>query len=86
MSECPGDVVEIDAATDPRVLIDVARIVVVNEVVVESLTKNNPGECREKDADNYIYPPAGRFGGSYRSGAESVHVRRCDCEGGAEPF
>ena len=38
----PGDVGEVDAAGDPRVLIDVARIVVVNEIVPECLTKDAP--------------------------------------------
>ena len=42
MSKCPGDVGEVDAAGDPRVLIDVTRIVVVNEIVPERLTKNGP--------------------------------------------
>ena len=42
MSECPGEVREVDAAGDPSVLIDVTRIVVVNEIVPERLTKNSP--------------------------------------------
>jgi len=39
MSECPSDVREVNAAGDPGVLIDVARIVVVNEIVPERLCK-----------------------------------------------
>ena len=42
MSKCPGDVGEVDAAGDSRVLIDVTRIVVVNEIVPERLTKDGP--------------------------------------------
>ena len=42
MREWPGDVGEVDAARDRRVLIDVARIVVINEIVPECLTKNAP--------------------------------------------
>ena len=42
MSKCPGDVREVDAAGDPSVLIDVTRIVVVNEIVPERLNKDSP--------------------------------------------
>jgi hypothetical protein len=38
----PGDIGHADAASDPRVLVDVARIVVVNEIVPECLTKDDP--------------------------------------------
>ncbi len=51
MSECPGDVREVDAAGDPSVLIDVTRIVVVNEIVPERLTKNRPRKHCQSDAD-----------------------------------
>jgi len=42
MSERPNDIREVDAARDPSVLIDVARIVIVNEIVPERLSKNDP--------------------------------------------
>jgi len=42
MSECPGDVREVDTAGDPSVLIDITRIVVVNEIVPERLNKDSP--------------------------------------------
>ena len=42
MRKCPGDVGEVDAAGDSSVLIDVARIVVVNEIVPECLAENEP--------------------------------------------
>jgi len=42
MSECPRKVREVDAAGDPSVLIDVAGIVVVNEIVADCLTEDGP--------------------------------------------
>ena len=42
MRKCPGDVGEVDAAGDSRVLVDVVRIVVVNEIVPECLTEDGP--------------------------------------------
>jgi len=42
MRKRPGDAREVDTAGDPSVLIDVTRIVVVNEIVPERLTKNSP--------------------------------------------
>jgi hypothetical protein len=42
VGKCPGNVGEVEATGDSCVLIDVARIVVVNEVVPECLTKNRP--------------------------------------------
>ena len=55
MSECPSNISEIDAAGDPRVLIDVLGIVIVNEIVPECLTKNAPRkQCQsEADADGH---------------------------------
>jgi len=41
MRECPGDVGHVDAAGDSGILIDVARIVVVNEIVPERLNKDD---------------------------------------------
>ena len=38
----PNDIGHADAASDPRVLVDVARIVVVNEIAPECLTKDDP--------------------------------------------
>jgi len=42
VSECPSNVRDVDAAGDPGVLIYVARIIVVNEIVPERLTENEP--------------------------------------------
>ncbi len=40
--KCPGNVGKVDAAGDSRVLIDVTRIVVVNEIVADCLTEDGP--------------------------------------------
>jgi hypothetical protein len=42
VSECPTDVGEGNAAGDPGVLIDVARIVVINEIEPQCLIKDRP--------------------------------------------
>ena len=51
MSECPEHVGEVDAAGDSGVLIDVGRIVVINKVVPERLSKNGPGSDYETCAN-----------------------------------
>ena len=51
MSECPGDVREVDAAGDPGVLIDIGRIVVVNEIVPDCLNKDGPRKDCQTNAD-----------------------------------
>jgi hypothetical protein len=51
MSKCPSDVSEVNAAGDPGILIDVGRIVVVNEIVPECLTKNGPRDHCQSNAD-----------------------------------
>ena len=51
MSECPGNVREVNAARDPGVPIDIGRIVVVNEIVPECLTKNGPRKQCQSNAD-----------------------------------
>ena len=42
MSECPDNIVDVNAAGDLGILINVTRIVIVNEIVSERLTKNGP--------------------------------------------
>ncbi|MGC2627179.1 MAG: hypothetical protein WA269_10105 [Candidatus Udaeobacter sp.] len=42
MRKRPGDVGDADPASDPGVLIDVARIVVVNKIEPECLPKDDP--------------------------------------------
>ena len=51
MSECPGDVREVNAAGDPGVLIDIGRIVVVNEIVPDCLNKDGPRKDCQTNAD-----------------------------------
>jgi len=51
MRKCPGDVGEVDAAGDSRVLINVVRIVVINEIGPECLTKNGPRKHCQSNAD-----------------------------------
>ena len=38
--------------TDERIRVNVGVIIVVDEVVADSLAKNEPGNCNEKNADN----------------------------------
>lgn len=59
MSERPGDIREVDAACDRRVLIDVVRIVVINEIVPEGLTKNAPRKHCQSNADPDGLPTLG---------------------------
>jgi len=42
MRKRPGEVGEVDSTGDYRVLINVAWVVVVNEIVPECLTKDDP--------------------------------------------
>ena len=50
MSECPRHISEVDAAGDPRVLIDVVRVVIVNKIVPKCLTKDGPRKHCQSDA------------------------------------
>ena len=38
--------------TDERIRVNVVIIIVVDEVVADSLPENEPGNCNEKNADN----------------------------------
>ncbi len=51
MSERPRNAGHAQTAGYLRIFIDVLRIIVINEVMAEGLTENNPGKCREKNAD-----------------------------------
>ena len=55
MSECPGNTGDVKAAGYLGILINVTRIIIVNEVVSKRLTKDNPCKHRKKDrnADNH---------------------------------
>ena len=51
MSECPGNTADAKTTCYFRVLINVTRIIVVNEVVPERLAKNKPCKHARNDAD-----------------------------------
>src|SRR5205809_7845007 len=61
--ECPGKAGKVKTACYVGIFIDVGRVVVVNEVVPERLSKNNPCKHRETDANADRQPAA-------------VHLRR----------
>jgi len=56
MSECPSDVRDVNAARDSGVLIDIARIIVINEIIPECLTKNGPRYDEETNAHADVHP------------------------------
>ena len=75
MSECPAEILKTDAACYAFVLIDVFLIIVVNELMPERLTKNNPRNCDQKkrqieDASSRVFLPG--TGGSRRGLFPSV--------------
>jgi hypothetical protein len=51
MRECPRNIAQTDTTGDPGILIDVLRIIIVNEIVPECLTKHGPGENCQTDAN-----------------------------------
>ena len=58
MCKCPGNTADAKTTCYFRVLINVTRIIVVNEVVPERLAKNKPGKQSEKKADTDGKPTA----------------------------
>ena len=52
MGECPSDIREVNAASDPGVLVDVTRIVVVNEIEAKSLCKHHARNYCKARADS----------------------------------
>ena len=73
MSECPGNTAEAKAVGYVSVLINVTRIVVVNEVVPQRLTKDEPCKRCKTDADADSYPAADHLRWAYPS-SDPVHV------------
>jgi len=73
MRKCPGDVGEVDAAGDSRVLIDVVRIVVINEVIAKRLCKHHPCNYCKTHADSDECPARRQLTSSYL-------VHDCDCQ------
>jgi hypothetical protein len=59
MSECPDNTGYVKTAGYFGIFINVTWIVIVNEVISECLTKNDPCKHRKKDrnADNYPTTP-----------------------------
>jgi hypothetical protein len=51
MGEGPPDALPAQPAVHVRILQDVKRIVVIDELVVECLSKDNPDEREDADAD-----------------------------------
>ena len=51
MCKCPGNPADAETTCYFRVLINVTRIIIVNEVIPERLAKNNPGKHSERKAD-----------------------------------
>ena len=76
MTECPGNTVDAKTTCYFRVLINVMRIIVINEVVPERLAKNKPCQARQSDADAEGKPPAVDFRWAYRLSSEPVHALR----------
>jgi hypothetical protein len=56
MGECPGNTAYAKAIGYLRIFVDIARIIIVNEVVPEGLAKNKPAQRRQSDADAYGLP------------------------------
>ena len=51
MSKCVDEAIGCEALCDLRVLIHVHVIVEINEIVPQSLTKNEPSDCNQSEAD-----------------------------------
>lgn len=56
MTECPGNTGYVKAAGYLGILINIPRIIVINEVVPKRLPKNDPRKECEKDANADSYP------------------------------
>ncbi len=56
MSECPGNTGDVKAAGYPGILINIPRVIIVNEVVPKRLAKNDPRKQCKKDANPGSYP------------------------------
>jgi hypothetical protein len=51
MSECPGNTGDVKAAGYPGILINIPRIIIVNEIVPQCLAKHRPCKHRQADAN-----------------------------------
>ena len=74
VGECPRNIGETDAAGYPGILIDVLRIIVVNEIVAERLCKHRPCNYCKTHADSDECPARRQLTSS------SYLAHNCDCE------
>ncbi len=51
VSESPGNSVECQTDDDLRIFVDIGVVVVINELVMERLTEDDPGKRDQSDAD-----------------------------------
>jgi hypothetical protein len=56
MRECPRNTADAQSTGYPRIFIDVTRVIIVNEVVSERLTKNKPRKRCNTEANADICP------------------------------
>ena len=75
MGECPGNAGDVKTAGYLGIFIDITRIVVINEVVPQSLAKNNPCKHRETDANADSQPTAVHFRRARSLSTEPMDVR-----------
>ena len=74
MCKCPRNTGEAKAACYVRVLINVTRIIVIDEVVPEGLAKDNPDKHEKADADAEIDPMPVWFSYRDRVGWSTMHA------------
>ena len=75
MSECPGNAGEVETAGYPGILINVTRIIIVNEIVPERLAENSACKHRETDANADSQPTAVHFRRARSLSTEPMDVR-----------
>ena len=61
MAKCPGNTADAEAAGYLRIFIDVAGVIIVDEIVPERLAENHPRKDGDTDADADSQPPAVHF-------------------------
>ena len=74
VAECPANIVKADAAGDPGILVNVSRIIVVNEIVSERLCEHHPCNYRKAAAHADECPARRQLTSS------SYLAHNCDCE------
>ncbi|PYJ90019.1 MAG: hypothetical protein DME20_00240 [Verrucomicrobia bacterium] len=56
MGECPGNTIGVKAIGYPGILVNITRVVVVNEVILECLPKHGPCKHYKTDANADKFP------------------------------